>query len=208
MIMLPRSYLRLVGLGLLGLALLQTLAACGHVPVSTIYKLRKFDPTTFDPGELRVAVQMSDVIRDRAGATRLELRVSLKGGNPEDRHYSFILEQVLDLADSVLVAAAKPRMVIRAYRLSAADAQRVRAIQKEALAARGSGHGQNRIELKVASGGCRTDALPAGPLLTNTFIRTGDSEGYIVLLKDVDLRTAIPAGRSIDDELPPCGQAG
>lgn len=181
-----------------------SLSACGHVPVSTMYQLRKFDPATFDPAQLRVAMRVSDAIAPRPDSVRLRLVATLAGQG----------ERKMDV---VLLSVNKPEEVaplgpfrqegakLHLYRVNELDVARIRALQAEGIAARSRNPGNNGLTLAVDMDSCRWGALPDGAIYSTTLVRVDPAQGYLVLLKDVDLRKELTKlGKSIDDAIPPC----
>ena len=59
------------------------------------------------------------------------------------------------------------------------------------------------LTIAVRPDACRTGALPAGPVRATTYLRTGETGGYVPLARDVDLRTVM-AGRDVVAEIPAC----
>ena len=74
----------------------------------------------------------------------------------------------------------------------AAEAARVSAVReslKRKQAASGSRGGSITVRPEV----CRTGEIAAGPVLFTTYLRTGETGGYVPLARDVDLADALPA---------------
>lgn len=182
------------------------LSACGHVPVSTMYQLRKFDPATFEPTALRVAVQIHESFQPRPGGTVLEMAFTPHEKPSEKQQHRFVLREVPVAGEEGLSAFNKPGQRLHAFRLSEGDAQLVKLLQADTLRRRAQGAGGGKLDIQVSAKACRKGELPPGALLSTTYIRADASSGYLVLLKDVDLRREIVAqGKSLDEELPACG---
>ncbi len=57
-----------------GLALAAAmLAACSHVPVSTMWALRNFDAASVDPAALRAAVRLPETFEPQKGGVTLKI---------------------------------------------------------------------------------------------------------------------------------------
>src|SRR5881296_1838187 len=69
-------------------------SGCGHMPLSTIYQLRNFDPRTLDPAVLRVAVRVTDAMELRSGGVKLAVAYWTEGGEANKREEKFLLEEV------------------------------------------------------------------------------------------------------------------
>ena len=188
-----------------GLSLL--LSGCGHVPLTTMAKLRNFDIATADPSQLRVAIRAPDWLEPReAGAAIL---FKLKQGDEAAREERFALEPAEEPAETAQLAGHRlPGERIRAWRIAAAEVARARAFQEEGRAARLARPGRTQFTVATALDGCRRGALREGPILTTTLLRTDAAAPYLPLLVDVDLRKVTrEAGKDLDAELPACGKS-
>ena len=76
---------------------------------------------------------------------------------------------------------------------------------KEQQAASGGRGGA--VTISVAPGACRNSEIPTGPVLFTTYLRTAETGGYIVLARDVDLRT-VASNRDLAAEMPICDRSG
>lgn len=174
------------------------LAGCGHVPASTMFRMRSFDALRFDPSQLRLASQGPDWLTPQPGGAHFKL--TLRRG-AQTQVESFVLEEVAE-RDAALSAFARPGARIDAYRLSDADAARVRALQD---AYREPREGKGSATLAVDVKACRTREAPAGPILASTHIRLDAAQGWMTLLSNVDIRKiAQDAGEAIETRLPLC----
>ena len=55
--------------------------------------------------------------------------------------------------------------------------------------------------------GCRRTAGKSGPVIATTYLKPDAETGYVVLLRDLDLRkVAKDAGVDFDADTPPCGK--
>lgn len=187
--------------GVLGLVL----AGCGHVPVSTMYQLRKFDPATFDPAPVRIAVRLSDAIEPRKGTAVFRMTLSMAGRQPETTRHDFVLEPVPVAQEPGLVPFRMAGQALHVFRFSASDGAQIRAIQREVAESREKGSRGGSLAIEVSSKACRKGPLPEGALPSTTLIRTDLQGPFLVLLKDVDLRAgAQKQGENLDAEIPPC----
>lgn len=199
-----RLYMSYMFLRLSAVALAISLAACSHVPVSTIWALRNFDAATVDPTTLRAAVRLPDAFKPRRGGVTLTFGWWREG--EEKREETFVLKETTAPEDvAPLVGEKKPGTRIFAYRVDPADYAAIRARQKsfiEEKARNDKTHGK----LGVAADACRRGDLPDGPILTTTFLRTQPAGPYLTLLKNVDLREAVTKEKPLEELLPPCGK--
>jgi len=177
------------------------LAGCGHVPVSTLVRLRAFDALRFDPAQLRIAAQSPDWLAPRPGGAHLKL--TLRRGE-ETRVERFALQSAPP--DGGLAAFAKAGHRIDVFRLAEADIARVRAMQADGLTRREDGSKATAV-LAADIDACRQRDIPDGAILGSTLIEVDRAQGWMTLLSNVDLRkTASDAGVSLDARLPPCGR--
>lgn len=183
------------------------LAGCGHVPLSTMARLRSFDAMTLDPAQLRIAIRAPDWIEPRPDGAKLTFKVSRDGALL--REEAFVLEPAEELAERARLAAFQRRGErIAPLRVSTADADRIRALQMEMQALRAAGAGKTALSVAAAVEACRRGETPAGPIRTTTLLQPDPATGYLVLLDEVDLReTARKAGVDLTEKLPPCGKS-
>lgn len=173
------------------LALLATaaaLAACSHVPVKTMWELRKFDPLTADPALLRAAVAAPALYAPKPGGAKMMISQERKSGG-DRRAVEIVLEEV-PLATETGLGRIRPRVgsVLHAYRIPPADIPRLIELRREALARSAAEPGAFKGQFSVGVDGCRVGgtALP-DEVRVSTWIKTGDGEGYLPLIEDFDL---------------------
>lgn len=184
------------------------LAGCGHVPLSSMWALRKLDPVTADPALMRAAVRMPASLEPRPGGVVLQIEWHRPGG-PEGAHFGeFVLEETTAAADTAQLAGErKPGTAVRVFRMRPDDVSLVRAMQAESAIARRETHDLSRGSLKVKADACRRADIPPGPILTTTWLRLDAGPDYIPVLVNVDLRDEVgKTGKSIDEYAPPCGK--
>jgi hypothetical protein len=200
-------FLRTRGLvAAVALLALLALGACSHVPVATLVKMRKFDPLTMDASALRVAVQADERIEPQPGGARITLLVWFNGEKDKGATHDFVLEEAGgEMEQARLKGFEKPGRRMHAFRLSPADAMRLRSIQDDARS-RAPATRNNGVTLNVSVKSCHRGDLPSGPLHTDTYIRTDLGPDYLLFLSNVDLReAAAKAGVDFDKAVPPCG---
>ena len=190
----------------LAAVLTSLVAGCGHVPVSTLYHLRNFDLSTFDPSMLRVAVQLDDKIEPLPGGTLMRIAAWRKDQPEGKQEHDFVLLPIVEKGElSPLIEFAKPGQRIHAFRVAPTDFERIRAMQEAAQAAKAKGTGQNMLTIAVEPKLCRRGDLSDRHFRSSTLVRTDPLMGYLVLLKDVDLKAeAKKAGKDVEVEIPPC----
>lgn len=185
------------------LLFLLVLAACSHVPVSTMWALRNFDAATVDPAALRAAVRLPETFEPQPRGVTLSVGWSREGG--EKHEAKFILKETTAHEDvGPLASERKAGTRLYAYKVDPADYVEIRARQKEFLAEKARNPGSTRGSLGVGAEACRRTDFPQGPLLTTTYLRTQPAGPYLTVLKNLDLREAVTAEKTLDDLVPPC----
>jgi hypothetical protein len=183
---------------LLGLVLFPV--ACGHVPLMSMVTLSRVDFATTDPALLRAAIKLPQVIEPRLnGAT---LRVAVKLADGSDLAQDFKLSETTDERDVIaLHAELDPGTRVFAYRIEPGELERLKAFRRTALAQK---QGQRAgLEISIKPDACRAGPLPPGALLMTTYIKTSETNRYVTLARDVDLRT-LAAGRDAAAAIPVC----
>lgn len=184
------------------------LSGCGHVPLTTMARLSTFDPGAIDPAQLRIAIRAPDWMEPRRGEATLKFTLGRRGGTPV-REERFALEPAEAPQETARLAAhRRAGERVWPWRVTAADAARIRALQAEARALRAGDASLDRLTLAAGIEACRRGEAPAGPIRTTTLLQPDAATGYLTLLDGVDLReTARKAGVDLDERLPPCGKA-
>jgi len=130
------------------------LAACGHVPITTMIRLRSFDFATFDPAALRAAVGVPDALQPRPEGAKLI--VTLKLGDEPPRTETFLLKRLTAPADlAPLGPFARPGATIYAYALDPADVAKLKDLQAEGRRVRAEHPGRNAMTIRIEPNTCR-----------------------------------------------------
>lgn len=187
----------------LALILVLPLAACSHVPVSTMWALRNFDAATVDPSTLRAAVRLPETFEPQPRGVTLTVGWSREGGEKHEAKF-FLRETAAPEDVGPLAGERKAGTRIYAYKVDPADYAAIRARQKEFLDEKARNPGKTRGSLGVGAEACRRGDFPQGPLLTTTYLRTQPSGAYLTVLKNLDMREAATAEKPLDDLVPPC----
>jgi hypothetical protein len=179
------------------------LTGCATIPVSSLYKLRNFDAQTTDPAMLRVAVQVPRYIAIKPQGARLALSVKKRDGSLRQSQ-EFVLEEVSRGSDRGLQLPEAAKFAdVTAYRLRLADIGRLRAF-RERIKVLKKRHGSAvEGQLSIGVEGCARTALPAGEVPVTTWLRSQETQDYVVLTRNLDLRKMMrEAGKDL--ELKPC----
>jgi hypothetical protein len=187
--------MRIRSIGLIGLAFL-ALTGCGHMPVTSMVRLAQVDFQTTDPEMLRVAVQLPRLLRARAESTMLRITVGLADGSSQARNFA------LRTAHEGDAPAADREAAVSTFALTARDVAELRAF-RTALIRQQKGRSGGSLAVTVQPDVCRTAPLPDGPVRFTTYLKTGETGGYVVLARDVDLTTVAP-GHDVVAKIPAC----
>jgi hypothetical protein len=181
------------------------LAGCTTVPVTSLVALSKIDAMTSDLSRLRIALAAPEALRPRPGGVKLDVKV-VQGNNPPES-LLIALDETVDAADMVgLPQADRPGQSMHVYRLSqkgVADLARIRqeAQRQKAEKKRGS------LSIGVsAKEFCLAAPLPDGALPVTTWLLTSETQSYVPVTRDVDLRSDASIAKSLQD-MPPCAGA-
>jgi hypothetical protein len=101
---------------------------------------------------------------------------------------------------------AGPATHLFAYRLDAAEASRLSAFRDDLKKQQAGAHGGG-LTINVVPDACRSGEIASGAVPFTTYLRTPETNGYVTLAEDVDIRTLVP-GRDLVSEMPLCGPAG
>lgn len=182
------------------------LAACGHVPVTSMLKLARIDFKTTDPASLRVAVKLPSSIKPQRDKLRLRVAVQLPGS--DETTQDFVLSEISDPAElAMLREEAGAGAHVFAYRLDTAEANKLVAFREDLLKKKQEGSRGGGLKINVVPEACRSGVVASGEVPFTTYLRTPETGGYVTLAEDVDMRTVVP-GRDLVSEMPACGPAG
>jgi hypothetical protein len=81
--------------------------------------------------------------------------------------------------------------------------QELRRLQAENRDPEQSIKGKPHGEIGISADACRNGALPAGRILTSTYLLVNPADGYLPVLEDIDLRQEI-SQTDLAGKLPAC----
>jgi hypothetical protein len=191
-----------VALGLLA----PMLSGCWHVPPEAIWRLRKVDMLQLDPGSLRLAARTPDWLEAQPGSAMAKLFLQ-SGEGPEQEIDARLQEgaTVAELRD--LARGRAPGTHFLVFRIAAADAARLRAVQASARQAKAQNPGRSGgIRIKLEAKGCRRGDPPAGPAIADLYLSLGEGEAFFKVYQELDLSEMHGEGATFRDETPLCGK--
>lgn len=179
-------------------------AGCSHVPLSTIYHLATFDLASADPAALRAAIRHPSALAPQPGGVKVTVTVG-RQGEQAHRVHSYVLEPAEGPTElAPLAAHLRTGYDVLAYRLSDTDARAVRQLQADRREQARSGTAPSAFNLTVAAAACHRGALPAGAILSSTYLKLDAVGGYLTVVEDIDLRREL-GDAALAREVPPCG---
>ncbi len=204
----PRS-LRALRLALSAAAVAALLAACGSVPVSSLWKLRALSLETLDPAALRAAVVHSPNLQLHGQELLLSVSVSRKLRLPNGSTTVEQLEEKLPLQElrstaerSPLAGYDTPQTQAQVWRIDPAALPRLQALRARALGWKGTDDGRRELGLGLELAGCHHSGGSRNQTVT-TLIRFTEPGEYIPILRNIDLAETMPAAE-LKKRFPDC----
>src|SRR5262249_11980451 len=113
----------------LALLLILAAAGCGHMPVTSMIRLARVEFGKTDPALLRAAVKLPRTLRPRPQGVTLRISIKLRSG--EEQTHDFVLREVTDPAELIVLRDELDAATqIYAYRLDAKEVARVSAMRE------------------------------------------------------------------------------
>lgn len=197
---------------LLGAAAL--LAACGSIPVSSLWKLRNLQLETLDPAALRAAVVHGPALRLQGQSLVLSVTVSRKVRKPGGTLATETLAEKLPLQElrttaerSALQDHERPGAVVKVWRIDPAALPRLQALRATALGWKQSqgDAGQRELALGLELAGCHTG--PLNQQVVSTLLRFSEPGEYIPIVQQIRLDETMPPAE-LQQRFPPCAPGG
>ncbi|MEP9350236.1 hypothetical protein [Xanthobacter sp. KR7-225] len=189
------------------LALLLLAAGCSHIPLTSLPKLASLDPAALDLSALRAAMRAPDTLRPEPGGATLTMSFWVAGAETRKTTIDAALEEDTAVARAALKAEEKPGFRITVFRLSEDGRRRLEAARDEVrnLKAREATTGSRvRGSLSVGAKACAAGALPDGPLLLSTYLRTEPTGDFIPLTVDLDVKALAAQAGAGAPPIEPC----
>ena len=185
------------------------LAACGSVPVSSLWKLRKLQLDTLEPAALRAAVVHSPGLQLHGQSLLLSVSVSRKVRSPGGGTAIESLEEKLPLQElrstverGPLLAYDTPQTVVQVWRIDPAALPRLQALRTKALGWKTvDDDGRRELGLGLELSGCQKSG--ARNQVVTTLLRFTDPGEYIPIVRNMDLADTMPAAE-LAQRFPDC----
>lgn len=181
------------------------LASCSHVPLASLPKLSRIDIRTTQLSSLRAGISLPADIRPLPGGVTMTVVALPRDGGRHER--KIVLEEVRDakeLAQLPSIAAPGRRFTI--YRLSEADAARIGSFREEMFIGPHNSGNRGSIAL-TAEKACRLGELSGKPIPMTSYLKTSETQDYVLLTRDIDVAEAVRAAAPAVDlatAIPPC----
>lgn len=172
------------------------LSACAQMVPATMAQLGAMSPLTADPGQIEVVLILPPGLDVPPGAARLAAKATRDGETLEGQYA--LATDTVPLAN---VDLPKGAQALR-FRLTSADAERMRAFQAQAGAWEAADPRGTSGSISVALSGCRLGDGPQPDARASVLIRTAPDGPLLPLFRDAPLREVI--GAATLDALPPC----
>lgn len=168
------------------------LAACGSVPLTSIPALSRIDFRTTDFTALRAGLRLPDALRPQPGGVELEVTLRVDGSPDETSVFPLV-----ELPAGSLPDGGQPAKTDFIYRLSDQDTRRFDAIREKTNVARRQNK-RGSVDLSIAPKQfCLLRPLPDGPLPATSYIQTSETKRFVVLTRDLDLRSEAQTAASL-----------
>lgn len=189
------------------LSVVLMLSGCSQIPLTSLWKLRKFDFERFDPAQLRVAVLLPPGLQFPPEALFIEVQLT-RGATGEVVRERWPMRSGARLQPGEQWPADMPPAGQRVMlRLDEQVQARIAALRQRAAlwkVADGAGHKKNQMELSVKPALCTSAATPQaqpGQGAASVWLRWSDDPGYVVLIEGQRLHRLWP---ELPDPLPDC----
>jgi hypothetical protein len=174
------------------------LSACTSVPVASLWKLSRIDFMTSDLNRMRVAITLPAAIKPRKSGVKLETKIQSGDLPPWDEKFTLVESSAS--ADRVGlpgdIASTTETFVYRLPDEGIARLEKIRSNVKTAQAVGKKGSLSIGISVKDF---CKVGQLPKGSVLITTYLASSETEGYVVVTKDVDVRSDATASKALDE---------
>jgi hypothetical protein len=180
------------------------ISGCATIPITSIPKLSRVDFMSTDLRQLRVAVVLPKAIRPGENGIEMVTVLKPEGGVPKTTKLR--LDQSFAQADFVgLPTRLNPDQKIYVYLMKADEGARLEEIRRTAKAMKKTGQ-KGSLDIAFSfKNFCADAALPAGAILASTYVSSSETNEYVLLTRDVDLRRDAALKKVLDD-LPSCAK--
>lgn len=173
-----------------------SLTACTSIPITSLVKLSRIDFMTTDLRLFRFAVTLPNDLKPRPGGVHMDLAYS-QGDKPEEKRV-VKLEQSDSAPDYVGLPKAGVGTKTYVYRLPADEVATLNKIRNDALIEKSKGKKGSLTMGIAAKEFCANNKIPDQPLLLTTYVLSSENNEYVVLTKDIDIRSDATVNASLE----------
>jgi hypothetical protein len=179
------------------------LTACSSIPISSMYKLSRIDFMSTDLKLFRFAITLPNDIKPSPGGVHLDLAYQ-QGEKPEEIRV-IKLEQSTAPADYVGLPNVAVGQKTYVYRLPTNEVNTLDKIRADAALEKAQGK-KGSLGMGIAAKElCANNKILKAPLLVTTYVLSSENKDYVVLTRDIDLRSDATISASLDN-LTPCSK--
>ncbi len=176
------------------------LSACTSIPIASIYKLSRIDFLTTDLHLFRFALTIPDDLKPMPGGVQMDLAYT-QGEKPEEKRV-VRLEESMASADFVGLPSAPKGTKTYVYKLPENEVVTLNKIRNDAILAKAKKQ-KGSLSMGIAAKEfCANNPIPKLPLLITTYVLSSENSEYVVLTRDIDLRSDETISTSLDSLLP------
>jgi hypothetical protein len=177
------------------------LSACSSIPLGSLYKLSRIDFMTTDLSRFRLALTLPNTLKPQQGGVHMDLAYK-QGEKPEEKRV-VKLEESKYAPDFVGLPTSPPGTKTYVYRLPQNEVITLNKIRNDAIIAKAKNQ-KGYLRMGIAPKEfCAESAVPKQPLLVTTYVLSSENGEYVVLTRDIDLRSDATISASLD-QLAPC----
>lgn len=185
-------------------------AACSHVPLTTMVKLSRFDLLKTAPDGLRIAVKYPDSIRIPDGGAQMRLIVTEKSSGEVQLKEEFAFTRVDTAAEKAeLAGELQTGWRVEVYRLPAGRIAAFKAFQSHLTDMRKGDREKVDGSMEISVDACLLSETRPDRIVVSTFLKASELGGFVPLLKDANLQQLMAAEDMDGDAAPlgPCPEA-
>ena len=173
------------------------LAACTSVPLTSLPKLARIDFLTTDLSRMRVAIALPEALAPKPQGVIMEMKTKI-GDEPEHAENLHLVESKLAQDQQGLPTDQPKNQTLHVFKLSAMDVQQLNALRQRVTDARKQRQ-KGSLSLGIeAKEFCKLSDLPPGPALTTTYVLTSETESYVTMVQDFNLRSNAKTAEGLD----------
>jgi hypothetical protein len=176
------------------------LSACTSIPLGSMYRLSRIDFMTTDLARFRFALTIPNELRPQPGGVHMDLAYQ-QGEKPEEKRVVKLAESTSP-PDFVGLPASPTGTKIYVYQLPPSEVITLNKIRSDALIAKAKKQ-KGSLNMGIAAKEfCANTAIPKSPLLVTTYVLSSENNEYVMLTRDIDLRSDATISAQLDNLVP------